>query len=123
MLYKIVTKVLVNRMRGIITYCNFETQGSFIPNKLISNNVLIAYEILHFLKSKRWSKVGNFAFKLDMSKVYDRVEWDFLGRMMVHLGFHLNWATLIMRCVALITYSVGINKGCSKNFQSSRGLC
>ncbi|KAA3462743.1 reverse transcriptase [Gossypium australe] len=47
--------------------------------------------------------------KLDMSKAYDRVEWDFLARMIKHLGFHDDWIVLIMRCVCSVSYSVCLN--------------
>ncbi|KAH1121242.1 hypothetical protein J1N35_004402 [Gossypium stocksii] len=82
----------------------------------ISDNVLIAYEILHSLKMKKSGKKGNFAFKLDMSKAYDRVEWDFLAGMMSRLGFHQDWVVIIMRCVCSVTFTVGINEGISDFF-------
>ncbi|KAA3489991.1 reverse transcriptase [Gossypium australe] len=72
--YKIIAKVLVIRMSAILGYCISEAQGAFIPGRLISNNVLIAYEVLHSLKMKKRGQKGNFALKLDMSKEYDRVE-------------------------------------------------
>ncbi|KAH1074000.1 hypothetical protein J1N35_026328 [Gossypium stocksii] len=52
---------------------------------------------------------GNFALQLDMSKAYDRVEWDFLAGMMTCLGFHADWVVLIMRCVCSVSYSVSLN--------------
>ena len=60
--------------------------------------------------------------KLDMSKAYDRVEWDFLEGMMKHLGFHTEWIVLIMRCVCSISYSVCLNGVQGEWFSPSRGL-
>ncbi|KAA3476340.1 reverse transcriptase [Gossypium australe] len=108
-LYKIIAKVLVNRMSDMLGDCINETQGAFIPGRLISDNILIAYEILHSLKMKKNGKKGHFALKLDMSKAYDRVEWDFLAGMMTALGFHNDWIVLIMRCVCSVSYSVSLN--------------
>ncbi|KAA3459012.1 reverse transcriptase [Gossypium australe] len=121
-LYKIIAKVLVNRMSDILgDYIN-ESQGAFIPGRLISDNVLIAYEILHSLKMKKHGKKGNFALKLDMSKAYDRVEWDFLAGMMNSLGFHNEWIVLVMRCVCSVSYSVSLNGMSSDWFSPLRGL-
>ncbi|KAA3475036.1 reverse transcriptase [Gossypium australe] len=73
-IYKIITKMLVGRMSDILGVCINEAQGAFIPGRLISDNVLIAYEVLHSLKMKKNGKKRHFALKLDMSKAYDRVE-------------------------------------------------
>ncbi|KAH1107204.1 hypothetical protein J1N35_010972 [Gossypium stocksii] len=121
-LYKIIAKVLVNSMSPILGSCIDEAQGVFIPGRQISSNSLITYEVLHSFKMKKNGKVGNFALKLDISKVYDRVEWDFLSGMMTKLGFHLDWIVLIMRCVCSVTYTVGINEKISDCFVPSRGL-
>jgi hypothetical protein len=50
------------------------------------------------------------ALKLDMSKAYDRVEWDFLEKIMRRIGFDGRWVNLIMTCVRTISYSVFLNK-------------
>ncbi|KAA3468553.1 reverse transcriptase [Gossypium australe] len=64
---------------------------------------------------KKHGQKGNFTLKLDMSKVYDRVEWDFSASMMKHLGFHDDWIVLTMRCVCSVTYSMSLN-GCNIHF-------
>jgi hypothetical protein len=54
-------------------------------------------------------KVGYIALKLDMSKVYDRVEWDFLKEVLRKIGFGEIWTQLIMTCSRSVTYYVLIN--------------
>ncbi|KAH1129370.1 hypothetical protein J1N35_000748 [Gossypium stocksii] len=122
MIYKIITKVLVERMSAILGECINETQGAFIPGRHISDNVLIAYKVLYSLKIKKRGRKRNFALKLDMSKAYDRVEWDFLAGMMSRLGFHTDWIILIMHCVCSVSYTVGLNGERSDWFSPSRGL-
>lgn len=68
--------------------CIHESEGAFISGCQISDNVLVAYEALHILKSHHLGRVGQFALKLNISKAYDKVEWGFLVGMLVRLGFH-----------------------------------
>ncbi|KAH1080052.1 hypothetical protein J1N35_019813 [Gossypium stocksii] len=65
---------------------------------------------------------GKITPKLDLSKAYDRVEWDFIAGMMSRLRFHQDWIILIMRCVCLVSYAVGMNENMSEVFTPSRGL-
>ncbi|KAA3475779.1 reverse transcriptase [Gossypium australe] len=112
---EIIAKVLVNRMSLVLGHCINEAQDAFIAGRQISDNTLIAYEILHTLKTMKHCKKGNFALKLDM-------RWDFLAGMMSSLGFCQEWIILIMRCVCSVTYTMGINEGISDVFIPSRGL-
>lgn len=86
-LYKILAKVIANQFRGVIEKCIDGTQSAFVPGRSISDNVLLAYEILHMLKHKRLGKKGYMAVKLDISKAYDRVEWNFIREIMIQMRF------------------------------------
>ena len=60
--------------------------------------------------------------KLDMSKVYDRVEWEFLERIMTHLGLEERMVRLIMSCLRSVSYFVLLNVQLVGNIKPSRGL-
>ena len=75
-------------------------------NRLISDNILVAFETLHSMKNHKSGKTGYMALKLDMSKVYDRVEWPFLEEVMRKLGFNERWITLMMICVNSVSYAI-----------------
>lgn len=62
------------------------------------------------------------AFKIDLSKAYDRVEWSFLKEILLRLGFNSNWVELIMNCISSPCFSILINGERKGNFHSSRGL-
>lgn len=70
--YKIVAKVLANRLKCIIP--NIISQSAYIPSRHIIDNVLVAYEFMHYLNLKRTEKNGFMSLELDMSKEYDRVD-------------------------------------------------
>uniref|UniRef100_A0A453K4Y3 Reverse transcriptase domain-containing protein n=3 Tax=Aegilops tauschii subsp. strangulata TaxID=200361 RepID=A0A453K4Y3_AEGTS len=93
-LYKLISKVLANRLKVILPDIISPTQSAFVPGRMITDNVLLAYEITHMMHRKKGGRDGLVAVKLDMSKAYDRVEWDFLEKMMVHMGFSSAWRGL-----------------------------
>ncbi|PWG74630.1 hypothetical protein DF186_16900, partial [Enterococcus hirae] len=75
--YKIIFKVFVYRFQGMMNRLISFTQSVFIKGRLISDNILIIYECMHYLKNKKRGFENEMALKLDMSKEYDRVEWYF----------------------------------------------
>ena len=71
-LYKLISKVLANRLKSLLPHVVFEYQSAFQSDKAISNNILVAFETLHHMKTKKYGRGGFMAMKLDMSKAYDR---------------------------------------------------
>lgn len=105
-LYKIVAKVPTNRLKVILPRIIAPTQSVFIPGHLISDNYLVAAEAAHYMHKTIF---GVMALKLDISKVYDRVELRFLEAMMSRMGFSNMWISMIMLCVTTMTYSFKLN--------------
>ncbi|XP_022747927.1 uncharacterized protein LOC111297474 [Durio zibethinus] len=77
--------------------------------RLISDDILVAYELMHHLKNKKHMRKGFFALKLDISRAYDQVEWSFLEAIMDRMGFHYRWITSLKICVRSVSYSIVVN--------------
>ena len=102
-LYKIFSKVLANRLKKILPSIISKHQLAFTKNRLITDNILVAYESLHYMNNMRTRKTGYMVVKLDMSKIYDRVEWVYLENFMRKMGFNEKWIGLIMVCIKTVT--------------------
>ena len=90
--------------------------------RLITDNVLVTFETMHHINGRKGDKKGEMALKLDMSKVYDKVEWLCLEKIMAKLGFGEKWRKLIMKCVTLVSYLVKINGKPRGKIIPSRGI-
>lgn len=98
-LYKIVAKMLANRLKLILPDLISQHQSAFVPGHLITDNIMLAFEIMHYMKRKTQGKCGVAALKIDISKAYDRMEWAFLEAILKKLGFCANFVNLLMMCV------------------------
>ncbi|KAL4297071.1 hypothetical protein GQ457_12G031040 [Hibiscus cannabinus] len=104
--YKIVSKTILNRMKPFLLGCISENQSAFLKGRLIFDNILIAHELLHYLCSFENGSNKGVALKLDMEKAFDRVEWTFIRNVLLRMGFHSDWVDLLMDCVSTVTFRI-----------------
>ncbi|CAM8957099.1 unnamed protein product [Rhodiola kirilowii] len=119
---KIITKILAMRLQPILGQVISPFQSAFIKGRIISDNFVVAHEISHFLKSRRDDKTFYASIKVDMSKAYDRVEWLFLEKLLLKLGFTEKWVNRVMLCVSSVSYQVKVNDQVSTVIKPERGL-
>ncbi|KAJ9535903.1 hypothetical protein OSB04_un000944 [Centaurea solstitialis] len=105
-LYKIIAKVLANRLKTLLPGIVSENQSAFVPGRNISDNVLVAFKVIHHMKRKNYGKDGEVALKLDISKAYDQVSWHYLRAMMQRMGFCPKWIDWVMLCVTTVSNGV-----------------
>ncbi|XP_021761357.1 uncharacterized protein LOC110726197 [Chenopodium quinoa] len=110
-----------NRLKLFLSDITSINQSAFTPGRLITDNILVAFEVFHHMKTSSSDK-GSLALKLDMAKEYDRVEWDFLKAVMQKLGFAEFWIDRVMHCVSSVSFLVLMNGAPSGEFTPTRGL-
>lgn len=82
----------------------------------------MAHEAFHSLKIRRKTKIFEMGLKLDMSKAYDRIEWDFVQVVLLKMGFTSKWVGWVMRCLSSVEFAVIVNGKAGSYFTPTRGL-
>ncbi|KAL0394659.1 UNVERIFIED_CONTAM: hypothetical protein Slati_4432100 [Sesamum latifolium] len=117
---KILSKLLYRRISQALPDLISPSQSGFFPGRLVSDNILLAQEMIHHLDLRY--KNSNLVIKFDMSKAYDRVSWAFLFTMMQKMGFPPRFLTLIKHVVKNCWFTVLVNGEAAGFFKSTQGL-
>ncbi|KAG7543761.1 Ribonuclease H-like superfamily [Arabidopsis thaliana x Arabidopsis arenosa] len=120
-LFKTITKVLMLRMKKVISKLIGPAQSSFIPGRLSTDNIVLVQEAVHSMRRKKGRK-GWMLLKLDLEKAYDRIRWDFLEDTLTAARFPEKWVSWIMSCVTGPSMSLLWNGEKSDSFKPLRGL-
>ncbi|XP_071738932.1 uncharacterized protein [Rutidosis leptorrhynchoides] len=117
--YKIIAKLLSNRIRKVIpSLVGFE-QSAFIKGRNILDGALIANESISYLKHER---AKSLIFKVDFEKPFDCLNWDFLMEIMQIMGFGAKWRGWIRSCLESASISVLVNGSPTREFKIERGV-
>ncbi|KAJ9536659.1 LOW QUALITY PROTEIN: hypothetical protein OSB04_un000132 [Centaurea solstitialis] len=119
-LYKCISKITVNRMKSCLDGLVDRSQSAFIPGRRIVDNILMAHELVigyHLNTGK-----PRCAFKIDLRKAYDMVDWRFLINMLEGFGFHPVMVSWIKELVSTTTYSIAVNGESWGYFHGKRGI-
>lgn len=119
-IYKLITKVLVNRLRPYLDEIVGPYQSSFLPGRGTSNNAIILQEVIHSMRKSK-KKKGDVVYKIDLEKTYDHVNWGFLRSCLQQFGFPLMTIHLIMHCVTVSNLSIIWNGKRLPSFAPNRG--
>ncbi|KAJ9555268.1 hypothetical protein OSB04_009882 [Centaurea solstitialis] len=117
--YKILAKILAERIKGVMGKIINSSQSAFIKGRYILDGILVANEVVDFVKKK---KNAGFIFKVDFEKAYDSVEWFFLLDCLKKMGFGAKWVSWIEACLKSSSVSVLVNGSPTKEFPMKRGL-
>ena len=120
-IYKVVTKIIVGRLRTFLDKLISPVQAAFVPGKRGLDNVIIAQKLLHSIDLKKGNKYF-MAIKIDLAKAYDRLEWNFIHKVLIAFHFPEGLVDLIMNCISSSSISILFNGGKLDKFQPTRGI-
>ena len=119
--YKLITKCLVNKLKRVLPKLISPMQSSFIPGRQITDNIIVMQEIIHSMRRKTGAK-GWMAVKLDLEKAYDRLRWGFISDTLNRMQLPRGLVDVIMHCITSSSLNVLWNGTPTSDFQPSRGL-
>ncbi|PKU66661.1 Putative ribonuclease H protein [Dendrobium catenatum] len=117
-LYKIVAKVIANRLKVVLPYIIHENQSGFIANRCSTDNIILAAELLRDFKGSK----KKFCAKLDVKKAFDTVSREFIIARLLQKGFPETFVSWIKGCISDIYFSICLNGSLESFFKSSSGL-
>jgi hypothetical protein len=117
--YKIITKIIANRIRPFLSRALAEEQLGFLKGRQILDAIGTAQECLHSIKTKNLPAI---LLKLDLKQAFDCINWNFLHLILLQCGFGAAITNWMMGCITTATLAVLINGEASKAFHSERGL-
>ncbi|XP_055960701.1 uncharacterized protein LOC126667366 [Mercurialis annua] len=119
--YKILTKVIANRFKKFMPSIVRPTQASFVAGRNITDNIIIAQEVIHSMRNKK-GKESWFAIKVDLEKAYDCLNWKFIEDTLTDVGIPTHMIKVIMHCISSSHMSLLWNGTSSEEFKPSRGI-
>ncbi|GJT94975.1 RNA-directed DNA polymerase, eukaryota, partial [Tanacetum coccineum] len=117
--YKIVGKLLANRIASVVEYLISTEQSAFVKGRQIMDGPMILNEILNWCKKEKKKKL---IFKVDFEKAYGFVCWDYLQDVMFKMGFGRKWCAWIRGCLESSVTSILVNGSPTDEFKIRRGL-
>ncbi|XP_060968697.1 uncharacterized protein LOC115720552 [Cannabis sativa] len=119
--YKVISKVLANRMCYILNKIISPNQAAFVKGRHIAENSMIAREIVHSMNKKKGKK-GFMMIKLDMEKAYNKMEWDFIISVLNRLGFPNMFTKWVSSCIMVEDIKLLLNGAVAGRIKPERGL-
>nr|GEV56270.1 RNA-directed DNA polymerase, eukaryota [Tanacetum cinerariifolium] len=117
--YKIIAKILANRLRLVLPHLISDVQSAFDSNRQILDGPFILNDLISWCKHKNFK---GMIFKVDFEKAFDLVKWDYLDESLKAFGLDQKWCKWINGCLNNAMGSVLINGNPTLEFQFCKGL-
>ncbi|KAG7533510.1 Reverse transcriptase zinc-binding domain [Arabidopsis thaliana x Arabidopsis arenosa] len=119
-IYKVISKIIANRLKELLPKFIATNQSAFVKDRLLMENILLATEVVKDYHKDTISP--RCAMKIDISKAFDSVQWDFLLNVLEAMNFPAKFIHWIKLCISTASFSVQVNGELAGFFQSERGL-
>jgi len=120
-IYKIISKVIVNRIKPLLDNIISPFQSSFISGRSIHHNIIVAQEMVHSMSKMKGNKAF-MAIKIDLEKAYDRLNWNFVEECLKECKFPPKLIKIIHHCISTPSYKIMWNGDKTGSFYPSRGI-
>jgi hypothetical protein len=119
-IYKCITKIISNRLLPLLNDLVSLNQFAFIPSRSISENVLLAQELVRNYHKEKGEP--HCTLKIDLMKAYDSFNWEFMIHCLHCFGFPVKFLSWIKECITSPRFSIGLNGTLEGYFDGKRGL-
>ncbi|XP_056841874.1 uncharacterized protein LOC130495007 [Raphanus sativus] len=119
-LYKVISRLLVRRLKPILQNLILPNQTAFVEGRLLVENTVLASELVNGYHKNRGSK--RITIKVDIAKAFDTLSWDFLFAALESLELPAPFVRLLRACICTPSFMVGYNGTVSGYFKGKRGL-
>jgi hypothetical protein len=118
-IYKLITKVIAKHLKPILSFIISLEQSGYVEGRQILDNIILAHEVIHSLHA---TKSPGMLLKLDLSKDFDKLSWNYLESTLLAFGFDPSWVSWIVNLTSSALFSILVNGVPSKPFSPSRGI-
>jgi len=118
-IYKVISTLIAKRLKPILSSIISPEQTGFTKGRQILDGLVVSQEVVHSLKTK---KEAGMMIKLDLSKAYDRLNWDYLKSVLAAFGFNNRWMQWVQDMIATPNFSILLNGTPTSMFNATRGM-
>lgn len=107
---------MVHRIKPLIPDLISYNQGAFVPGRKVTDNVIVAQELIASFKRKKKSNFGWMMIKIDLEKAFDKLNWNFIQSTLHAFGFPISWIDMMMNSISSVNHSIILNDGLTNPF-------